>query len=111
MSSYYRWRTAVVNQADGWLSCAAWPVTLMEGRKMSSLEEVQKLNRELGERINQEARSNPASPYAGKFVGIANGQVVVVSEDLNSLSRRLREIEPDNRRVFWVEASRDYDKV
>jgi hypothetical protein len=78
---------------------------------MSSLEEVQRLNRELAERINEEAKNNPHSPYAGKFVGIANGQVVVVTDDSDSLYYRLKEIEPDPRKVFGVEASRDYSKV
>jgi hypothetical protein len=78
---------------------------------MTSLEEVQRLNRELGERINQEARSDPASPYAGKLIGIANGQVVVVTDDLEGLYYRLTEIEPDNRRVFWVDTNRDPNKI
>jgi hypothetical protein len=78
---------------------------------MSSLEEVRRVNQELAEAINKEARNNPSSPYAGKFVGIANGQVVVVADNLHEMSRRLGEIEPDNRRVFWIEASRDYTKV
>jgi hypothetical protein len=78
---------------------------------MSSLEEVQKANRELAERINEEARNNPQSPYAGKFVGIANGQVVVVTDDFQTLGHRLDEIEPDHRRVFWIEASRDHTRV
>jgi hypothetical protein len=78
---------------------------------MFSLEEVQKVNRELAERINAEARNDPHSPYTGKYVGIANGQVVVVTDDEESLYDRLEEIEPDSRRVFGVEASRDYTKV
>jgi len=78
---------------------------------MSSLEEVQKANRELAEWINEKARTDSTSPYAGKFVGIANGQVVVVTDDLESLYYRLEEIEPDNRRVFWIEASRDPTKI
>ncbi len=78
---------------------------------MASLEEVQKANRELAERINKEARSDPASPYAGKFVGIANGQVVVVTDDEESLYHSLAEIEPDPRRVFGLEASHDPTKV
>jgi hypothetical protein len=82
-----------------------------EMRAMSTLEEVQKLNRQLAEHINADARSNPNSPYAGKFVGIANGQVVVVTDDEDSLYDRLAEIEPDPRRVYGVEASRDYTKV
>ena len=40
---------------------------------------IQDINRELANRINAEARSNPQSPYANKFVGIANGKVVVIA--------------------------------
>lgn len=72
---------------------------------MSSLQE---LNRELARKINEEARKDPRSPYANKFVGIANGQIVVVAEDLDELVRRLRQAEPDPTKTFCVEASRDY---
>jgi hypothetical protein len=78
---------------------------------MPSIAEVQQLNQALAEKINKEARSNPNSPYAGKFVGIANGQVVIVTDDLDELGRRLDEVEPDVRRTCGVEASRDYDQV
>ncbi len=78
---------------------------------MSGASTVQDLNRELARRINQEARSNPQSPYANKFVGIANGQVVVVADDLDDLARRLRLLEPDPTRTFCVEASRDHTVV
>jgi hypothetical protein len=72
---------------------------------------VQKLNRELAERINDEARKDPASPYTGKWVGIAKGQVVVVTDDPEALYYRLQEIEPDPRRVFGVDAGHDPNKV
>jgi hypothetical protein len=72
---------------------------------------IQDINRELAIQINTEARSNPQSPYANKFVGIANGQVVVVTEDLDDLARRIRQAEPDASKTFWVEASYDYDQV
>lgn len=72
---------------------------------------VYEMNRELARQINEEAKANPQSPYAGKFVGIANGQVVVVSEDLQEMVSRLRQIEPDPLKTFCVEASRDYDRV
>jgi hypothetical protein len=78
---------------------------------MSAVKTLQERNRELANRINQEALRNPQSPYANKFVGIANGQVVVVADDLDTMSRRLRQIEPDPRKTFGVEASRDYDEV
>jgi hypothetical protein len=62
-------------------------------------------------RINEEARTNPDSQYADKFVGIANGQIVVVADTLDAVSRRLRQSEPDPSKCFIVEASRDYSIV
>jgi hypothetical protein len=78
---------------------------------MSAINKTQKINRELARQINQEALKNPESPYANKFVGIANGQVVVVADDPDDLARRLRQAEPDPAKTFWVEASRNYDQV
>ena len=78
---------------------------------MSAAANVQDLNRALARRINQEARSNPESPYANKLIGIANGQVVVVSEDWDDLARRLRQIEPNPSKTYAIEASRDYGEV
>jgi hypothetical protein len=72
---------------------------------------MQGLNRELADRINAEARSNSQSPYAGQFVGIANGQVVVVADDLDEMVKQLRQIEPEATKTFCVEASLDYDEV
>ena len=37
---------------------------------MSANNTVQELNRQLAGRINAEARSNPQSPYANKFIGL-----------------------------------------
>src|SRR5687767_10617944 len=72
---------------------------------------VEELNRELADKINAEARRDPHSPYANKFVGIANGQVVVVSDSLDDMVRRLRQIEPDSSKTFGLEASEDPDEV
>ncbi len=78
---------------------------------MATLADVQARNRELARQINEEARRDPKSPYAGRFVGIANGQVVVVADDLEEMAQRLEQIEPDPAKCFSVEASRDYDEV
>ena len=78
---------------------------------MLPLSEVKKLNRELADRINREALSNPQSPYANKFVGIANGQVVVVEDDLETMVTQLEKIEPENQRTMCLEASLDYSVV
>ena len=78
---------------------------------MSASRTIQELNRELARRINEEARQDPQSAYANKFVGIANGQVVVVADNLKDVDTRLRQVEPDPRNCFIVEASRDYSEV
>ena len=78
---------------------------------MSDVLTVQQLNRELANKINQETLRNPQSPYAHKYVGLANGQVVVVADDLDEMVRRLRQSEPDPTKCFGVEASRDYTVV
>ena len=78
---------------------------------MSTAASIQDLNRELARRINAEARSNPQSPYVNKFVGIANGQVVVVTDDLDDLAQHLRQAEPDPTKTFGIEASCDYDET
>lgn len=69
------------------------------------------LNRELADKLAEEGRKNPASAYAGKFVGIAHGKVVAVADDWDELDRRLRQIEPDPSKTFGVEVGRDYNAV
>ena len=68
-------------------------------------------NELLAQQINQEARQNPDSPYAGKFVGLANGQVVVVADSLRAVMERLRQVEPDPSKCFCLDASADYERV
>ena len=64
---------------------------------------------EAAQRINEEARRDPRSAYAGKFVGLANGQVVIVADSLEDVAQRLRQVEPDSQRMFCLEAGLDYD--
>lgn len=78
---------------------------------MVSSKTVQELNRELADKLAEEGRNDPKSPYAGKFVGIANGQVVVVADDLNEMVSRLRQVEPDRTKTFGVEVGHDYSVV
>jgi hypothetical protein len=68
-------------------------------------------NSELARQINAEAHGNPASRYAGKYVGIANGRVVVVAESWREAASRLREVEPDPSKCQCIEAGADYDAV
>lgn len=78
---------------------------------MPGSESAQKLNEDLARRINEEARSNPQSPYAGKWVGLANGQVVIVADNADDVVRRLEEVEPDMWKRFCWEAGLDYKEV
>ena len=72
---------------------------------------VLELNREEARRIRQEVLADPTSPYAGKFVGIANGQVVFVGDDRDTTLRRVREIEPNVWRGCYFEPSRPPEYV
>jgi hypothetical protein len=72
---------------------------------------IRRLNEEVARRINLQTRADPSSPYANKHVGLVNGEVVVASEDLNEVARRLDELDPENRGSFVFEASRDPDEV
>jgi hypothetical protein len=76
-----------------------------------SAADVGTINRQLAQKLLDEARANPSSPYAGKFVGIANGQVAVVADSWDELGRRLRQVEPDPSKTFGVEVGRDYAEV
>lgn len=78
---------------------------------MSMSATIQEINQELAQKINEEARRNPLSSYAGKFVGIANGQVVTVANNLEDLVHQLSQIEPDPRRTLCLEAGLDYEAV
>ena len=78
---------------------------------MESVIVVQQRNRELARRINDEARADPGSEYAGKFVGLANGQVVIAADSLEEVAQRLEQIEADPQRTFCIEAGLDYDAV
>jgi hypothetical protein len=73
--------------------------------------EALRLNKELGQRIRQEVLADPSSPYAGKVVGIANGEVVFVGDDRDTTLRRVREIEPNVWRGSCFEPSRPPEYV
>ena len=69
------------------------------------------LNRDLADKLVEEAKHDPQSPYAGKKVGFANGQVVVVSDDWDEIGRQLRLVEPDAAKRYCIEIGADYGGV
>jgi hypothetical protein len=78
---------------------------------MSKPDSPSAVNYELARKINEEAKRDSRSPYAGKYVGIANGTVVVVGDSWREVSQRLRRVEPDPHKCCCIEASADYDAV
>jgi len=78
---------------------------------MPDLESIVMQNEQLFRQINQEALANPQSPYAGKYVGIANGQVVAAATSASAVVKALQQAEPDTSRTMIFEASIDYDRI
>jgi hypothetical protein len=78
---------------------------------MSAMNPVQQLNRDLADKLVEEAKQNPRSPYAGKKAGIANGQVVVVADTWREVARQLRQAEPDPAKTLCIELGRDQSEV
>ncbi|MBY0232047.1 MAG: hypothetical protein K2W96_22410 [Gemmataceae bacterium] len=83
---------------------------LLEEARRRIDPEARRLNEEVFKLINQQARADPSSPYAGKHVGLVNGEVVV-SDDVRVAMARLRELDPGLGRSRVFEASRDYTVV
>ena len=74
------------------------------------MQSILQMNRELADKIVADARQNPQA-YPRKYVGLANGRIVVVSDDLDEIDRRLDDAESDPTNVFIVEPGLDTNKV
>ena len=71
-------------------------------------DDVLDANRQMAQSLIDEARRNPRSTYAGKIVGIDNGQVVVVADDWDELDLRLRQLVADPNKTLSLEIGPDY---
>jgi hypothetical protein len=83
----------------------------LPGVETMSATTIQQRNRELAQKLLDEAERDAQSAYRNKFIGIANGQVVAVSEDWLEVSRRLRELEPDADKTGFLEIGKDGREV
>ena len=72
---------------------------------------IRAINERLARKVRREGQADPKSPYANRFVGLANGKVVVIADTLSDASRQLRQIELDSSRRFIVDVAADYDRV
>jgi len=59
--------------------------------------------------INREARSNPHSPYAGKWIGMLGGEIVAIADDAEETLAKLRGIAPDPTSGLVFFGNGDYD--
>ena len=75
---------------------------------MATTTPIQQLNRDLADKMNEEALRNPQSPNAGKCVGIANGKLVVVADNWDDVITQLDQAEPDPAKTLCIELGRDY---
>ena len=78
---------------------------------MTTTDPVLERNREMARQIAAELRANPQSRYAGKFVGLVDGQVSVLADNLDELGRWLEQATPDPQKLFCFEAGEDVDEV
>lgn len=72
-------------------------------------EEQQRLNAEFGKRLNRETRANPNSPYAGKYLVIADCEVVTVGDTLDEIHDKIEVLGLNPRETFYIQASADYE--
>jgi hypothetical protein len=80
---------------------------------MSDLDKGRDLDEEFARKIHEEARRNPNSPYANKYVGIAKGQVVVAADDMDEFMLRLQQIGPDSGECLcvWIDAEGEFNEA
>jgi hypothetical protein len=75
------------------------------------MKTILEINRELADKLYAEAQQNPQSPYAGKKVGFANGQVVVVADGWSDVARALERAESDPAKTYCIDMAQDYETV
>jgi hypothetical protein len=82
----------------------------MGKQNMKALTAAQERNRAVAESINAEALANPASPYAGKFIGVVGGAVAIVADSVDELGTALDRMGQAASDCFCIEAGRDYEE-
>ena len=66
---------------------------------------------EFARQLSREARANPDSPYAGKYVGVWEQRVVAIANDLDDALRQMSALGEEARDATWIEASADYERT
>ena len=66
------------------------------------------INRQTAEKLYADAQQDPTSPYAGKKIGLVNGNVVAVADDWDDVVRVLEHVEPDASKTYCIDMAEDY---
>ena len=72
---------------------------------------IHQINEQLADRIDEEVKNNPSSPYAGKFVAIANGEVFAVCSSLEECYSAFGTMDPENNFTLLHEVGRQINVV
>jgi hypothetical protein len=76
---------------------------------MYAVKSIEELNRELGDQVLEDAKRNPRK-YAGRYVGLANGNLVGAADTLKDIVARLMEVEPVPANCYILDLHYDYSK-
>ncbi len=76
----------------------------------TQLDQMQQQNWEVAREASRQTRADPDSPYAGKYLGIAERQIVVVADSWDELHDRLDELGYNRNQSVGIEASADYER-
>ena len=63
------------------------------------------------DKLYEEAQRNSQCLYAGKKIGIANGQVVVVADEWDEVDRKLEQADSNPAHTFCIDMAQDYKTV
>ena len=78
---------------------------------MLTMSAEQQENWDVALEINRTARQDPGSPYAGKYIAVAQQQVIAIEDNLDDLHLRLNALGDVAQEAIWIEASADYDRT
>jgi hypothetical protein len=78
---------------------------------MEKNDSIRAINERLARKIRREGQADPMSPYANRFVGLANGKVVVIADSLTEMHRQLLKTGPDPLKRYGVDVAADYSRV
>lgn len=75
------------------------------------MNDEQQKNWEFARQLSREARANPDSPYAGKFVGVSGQQVVALADTPEALDGALAALNCNRDDCMVIDTNYDHDRT